>query len=408
MIRIAQTILAASLASCALAAAATAGGPVLRAGAGCSPSCMQYALVTPTASSASVEIKTTVPASVTVETAPVDAELGLATGGPAPHDVVVPPFQTLRTVLVPGLRPETTYRIVVHARDVHGNVESRAGTFTTRKVKVAVDLPDVGLSAGLGCKADCLGRGTLTSDPHVPGRARLELRATVPVTFQVSLVATTVSGKTLHFLQHVTGSRKTEHTAILDGLLTGTTYQVTAKAKDAEGRTHVEQGTFRTRSAEALVTVYKIKIVADGDKGANRGEISLDLVAGGDGFWQMGFRRLSSGDTFAPRFSGTSRPGVWTTVPVDGLSRLELEAGGVECDGHLLSGCLRESGPIGSDWETSGLAEIDVRDALAQDGSLPPGFGNGLPAGHDAYATFDAVGPELKFRVYATVDLRLV
>ena len=122
MTRFVRTVLAASLASCALAAAATAGGPVLRASSGCSPSCIQSALVTPTASSASVEIRTSVPASVTVETAPVGAELGIAAGSPAPHDVVVPPFRTLRTVMVPGLRPETTYRIVVHARDVQGPV----------------------------------------------------------------------------------------------------------------------------------------------------------------------------------------------------------------------------------------------------------------------------------------------
>ena len=183
MTRIAQTLLASLVAALALCAAATAGGPVLAAGGGCALACIEQALVTPTASSASVAIETSVPASVTVETAPVDAGLGLATG-PAPRDLVVPPFVTTRTVLIPGLRPETTYRIVVHARDAQGHVQTRSGTFTTRKVKVAVDLPDVGLSAGLGCKADCLERGTLTSDADVPGRARLALRATVPVTFE--------------------------------------------------------------------------------------------------------------------------------------------------------------------------------------------------------------------------------
>ena len=103
--------------------------------------------------------------------------------------MTVPPFVTLRTVLVPNLRPETTYRIVVSARDVQGHVETRSGTFTTRKVKVAVDLPDVGLSSGLGCKVDCLTRGTLTSDETVPGRARLVLESSVPATFQVLLIA---------------------------------------------------------------------------------------------------------------------------------------------------------------------------------------------------------------------------
>ena len=101
----------------------------------------------------------------------------------------------------------------------------------------------------------------------------------------------------------------------------------------------------------------------------------------------------------------TTRPGVWTAVPVDGLSQLELSAGGVECDGHaFLSGCLREAGAA---WETHGEVDVDLHDAFVSEGSLPAGYGSGLPAGHDAYAIFDAVGPELRFRVYATVDVRL-
>jgi hypothetical protein len=408
MIRIAQTVLAAALASCALAAAATAGGPVLRAGSGCSPSCIQYALVTPTASSASIEIKTSVPASVTVETAPVDADLGLTTGGPAPHDVVVPWFQRLRTVLIPGLQPETTYRIVVRARDVQGHIETRSGTFTTRKVKVAVDLPDVGLSAGLGCKADCLERGTLTSDPQVPGRARLELVATIPVTFQVLLVARDASGRLLDQRGVSTGSGRTSFATTLDGLLTGTRYTVTAKATDADGHIRSEHGTFRTRSAEATVTVHAIRIIDDADKGSNAGEIDLDLVVDGELFWQMGFRRIDSSTTFAPRMPGTSRPGVWTSVGIDGKKQLKLIAGGVECDWQRLSHCPREAGALGGDWQAAARAEIDLGDAFVSAGALPPGFGTSLPAGHDAYAIFETTEHSLKFRIYATVDVRLV
>ena len=129
-------ILAASIvAALAVTGAATAGGPRISAGAGCSVSCIQSAVVTPTASSASVEIMTTVPASVTVKVSKLDAQLGLATG-PAPKDIVVPPFQTIRTVLFGGLQPETTYRIVVSARDIQGHVQTRSGTFTTLAVKV--------------------------------------------------------------------------------------------------------------------------------------------------------------------------------------------------------------------------------------------------------------------------------
>jgi Sigma-70, region 4/CARDB len=247
--------------------------------------------VTTTAASASVEVKTSVPAAVTVKASKLDAQLGLA-AGPAPKDVVVPSFQTIRTVLLPGLEPATTYRIVVSARDMQGYVHTRSGTFTTREVKVAVPTPTGNLAAGLGCKADCIEKGTLTSDPSVPGRAGLELESSVPATFQVKLVAQNGS----HQLIHSTGSRTTRHSAMIDGLLAGTTYLVTAKATDAEGHSHVEQGTFRTRSATAVVTFHKVKVLADGDKGANRGEIALSYYAGGLYVHGSDFQRIGSGE----------------------------------------------------------------------------------------------------------------
>ena len=275
--RTAKTLAAAVVAALALCASATAGGPALSSGYGCALACIESAIVTPTASSATVQVKTSVPASVTVKASKLDAELGLA-AGPAPRDIVVPAFQTIRTVLLSGLEPATTYRIVVSARDMQGRVYTRAGTFATREVKVAVGQPDLGLSAGLGCKADCVDKGTLTSDPSVPGRARLVLESSVPATFQVKFVAQNAS----HQLVHSTGSRATEHAATIDGLLTGTTYAVTVKATDANGGSYVEQGTFRTRSARAVVTFHRVKILSDGDKGANRGEISLGYYADGE------------------------------------------------------------------------------------------------------------------------------
>ncbi|MND07665.1 hypothetical protein D3C83_298020 [compost metagenome] len=53
-------------------------------------------------------------------------------------------------------------------------------------------------------------------------------------------------------------------------------------------------------------------------------------------------------------------------------------------------------------------ASIDLRAAFVSDGALPPGYGTGLPAGHDGYAIFETTDNDLKFRVYATVDVRLV
>ncbi|HET9938232.1 MAG TPA: hypothetical protein VFQ28_05545 [Gaiella sp.] len=402
--RFAQTGAAAVVVALALCAAATAGtGPAISAGAGCSISCIESALVTPTASSASVEIRTSVRTSVTVAVAEVGAPLGIAGGTPSGH-VTVPPFVTLRTVLVPGLEPETTYRIVVTARDLQGRTQTRAGTFTTRKVKVAVDLPDVGLSSGLGCKVDCLTRGTLTSDESVPGRARLVVESSVPATFQVLLVARRPDGSALHQLGHSTGSRKTSHAVTLDGLLTGTPYAVTAKATDAEGRTWTETGTFRTRSAVAVTTFHKLVVLEDGDK-VGRGEIAFDFYAAGELVRTFGFRRIGSGDTFVPTMSGTSRPGIWSTTPIDGSFRLRLLVAGVECDWQRLSRCPREAN-LG-DRDATAEADVELRAAFASDDALPAGYGGDLPAGHDAYAVFQTESGKVRFRVYATVDVRV-
>ena len=188
-------------------------------------------------------------------------------------------------------------------------METRSGTFTTRKVKVAVDLPDVGLSSGLGCKVDCLTRGTLTSDETVPGRARLVLESSVPATFQVLLIARRPDGSAFHQFGHSTGSRKTSHAVTLDGLLTGTRYAVTAKATDADGRTWTETGTFRTRSAVATVTYHKV-VVTRRRRHDRQGRDRLRLLRGRrTSSVTFGFRRVGSGDTVVPRMSGTTRPG---------------------------------------------------------------------------------------------------
>ena len=122
----------------------------LSGGSGCSISCIVSAIVTPTASSASVKITTSVQASVIAKIKPVDQQLGLTTSNPQPKHVLLPTFQKVRTVLFPGLTPKTTYRITVSARDKSGHTQTRSGTFKTRAVKVAVGLPDVGLSATTG------------------------------------------------------------------------------------------------------------------------------------------------------------------------------------------------------------------------------------------------------------------
>ncbi len=273
-------------------------------------------------------------------------------------------------------------------------------------MKVAVETPEPNLSAGLGCQAACIEKALLTNDASVPGRVHLEWRTSVPASIQLSLKATTISGKTLHFFQHVTGSKKTEHTATFDRLLTGTTYQVTAKATDAQGRTRVEQGTFRTRSAIATVTFHKLKVIDDADKGSNAGEIAFDYRAGDSVVGGGAFRRIDSGETVAATSYNSGRPGVMITQSIDRLRTLELAVGGFECDWTILKNCVTEASTGWGGFAAVAKLDFDVRDAM-EIGPIPAGQGTGLPAGHDAYPVWETTTQYLKFRVYATVDVRL-
>ena len=62
--------------------------------------------------------------------------------------------------------------------------------------------------------------------------------------------------------------------------------------------------------------------------------------------------------------SGTTRPGIWRTVPVDGLLRSwDSMVGGVECDWQRLSKCPREC-TAASDYTSVAKATVDLRAAF--------------------------------------------
>ncbi len=103
--------------------------------------------------------------------------------------------------------------------------------------------------------------------------------------------------------------------------------------------------------------------------------------------------------------SGTTRPGIWSTAPIDGSAALHLEVAGVECDWQRLSRCPRESN-LG-DRDATAEADVDLRAAFVSGDALPRGYGGDLPAGHDAYAVFQTTSGKVRFRVYATVDVRV-
>ena len=141
----------------------------------------------------------------------------------------------------------------------------------------------------------------------------------------------------------------------------------------------------------------------DGDT-TGQGEIAFDFFAGGAPVGDIGFRRYGSGDTVVPRMSGTTRPGIWRTVPVDGLSQLGLMVGGVECDWQRLSKCPREAG--GSDYTSVAKATVDLRAAFVQGGRFRPASAATFLRPRRLRGLLDG-RRRLRFRAYATLDVHV-
>lgn len=399
----------AAVAGTSSAAAATPVGG-LAAGPGCSISCITSAVVTPTASSASVKVTTSVRTSTTVSVRRLDAQFGLATG-PQPTDIVLPAFAMTRTVLFPGLAPETSYRISVTARDMAGKKETRTGTFKTRAVKVAVDLPDLDLSAGLGCKADCIERGTAKAHPSQVGRVDFDIRLTEKGRAQIDLYISNGKGGLSSELSIFSQSGMKTWKPAVKGLLTGTRYTARLKATDEQGRSRVEWGSFRTAKARALVTFHSIKVIDDGETG--RGEIYFAYHVEAMSVGGNGFHKLSSGDTYTPRAYSSDRPKVSIGTSIDGHRNLDVAVLGVECDSILMKNCLveanrDESGEYAGDTYVMAKAAFGLPSLLDPKGALPGNYGTGLPAGHDGYLIWENTSYDMKFRVYATVDFEVV
>ena len=183
------------------------------------------------------------------------------------------------------------------------------------------------------------------------------------------------------------------------------------KATDAQGRSRVEWGSFETARARAIVIFHKLTVLADGETGD--GEISFDYYAERDEVGGNGFHKIGSGDTVSAVAYGTSRPTVTIATSIDGHVNLDLAVRGVECDAVLIKNCVVEAG-YDSSGEYAGDTYVNARAAfslyalLTGGGALPPGYGTGLPAGHDAYLIWENTSYDLKFRVYATVDFEVV
>jgi len=177
----------------------------------------------------------------------------------------------------------------------------------------------------------------------------------------------------------------------------------------------VRQFKFTTVGRKVRVTLWKIKVINDGDKGSARGEVVFDYWLGGeyaDG--EGGFHKRSSGDMVTVHASGTTRPGVMAVLSANGRDpRLDLRVLGLECDGPArMTNCAREPWSAlpagGGDWGGNDYAVaggLIPLSATLTAGAVPPRLGTSMPAGHNGYFAFETTEHHLKFRVYAYVDV---
>jgi len=178
------------------------------------------------------------------------------------------------------------------------------------------------------------------------------------------------------------------------------------RATDAQGRISERRGTFHTVSATALVTIQKIKIVNDGDKGKAKGELYFRYFFAGQEHGNYGFRKLGSGAVIDAKINGTSRPGVFYRFPANGDAKLDVHVSAEECDGPTyMSNCAVEGELDASGQYAYVGGTFRLADILA--GNLPGWYGTGVtqPAGHDGYFVFGPGDRYVKILVLATVDL---
>ncbi|HEY7604598.1 MAG TPA: hypothetical protein VH760_10080 [Gaiellaceae bacterium] len=377
------------------------GGPQITAGTGCAVQCVKKAAVTPTASSAKVELETTVVSVVTVWVArqATGSPPGTLTASQAKVVKLYLPAGMTRIASFDGLEPDTTYAIGVKATDVHGKSSTRTGTFKTLTVKTnGLGGADT-IDSGLGCSVQCITKALFSQAPPNGSIAAVDLKTAadakieLTVTREYSVVSEQTSPGFVRAWKTQVG-----------GLLPGTSYGVNVRATDRQGRVAERHGSFRTVSATALVTIHKIKIVNDGDKGKAKGELYFRYFFAGHEHGNYGFRKLGSGAVIDAKVAGTSRPGAFYRFSANGDARLDVHVSAEECDGHTyMKNCEVEQDLSGQHTFVGG--NFRLADILS--GALPGWYGTGVsqPAGHDGYFVFGPGSDYVKIQVLATVDL---
>lgn len=413
--KLVAAVLVATLALAA-ASASAGGGPIISAGTGCAVQCIQKALVVATATSATVELETTVLAHLTVSITKQTAST--TTGGLTASQtktVHISAFSPSRIASFAGLEPDTTYAIVVKATDLKQQTAYRKGTFKTLPVKVNGPAGPATFDSGLGCAAQCIEQALFSQSKPAASIAKLDVRTSTDAKIQVIVsrdkpVATAAGPSQFEIVstQSSPGLTRSWQTQV-GGLLPGTRYWAVVRAKDAEGRMSFRQGSFRTVSASAVVTLHKIRVLNDGDKGRNKGELHFRYFGAGKGLGSNGgFQKIRSPATVGVKVAGQNRPGLSMLLPANGDAKLDVRVLADECDTVLKKNCLVEAGGLQSHHDAAAGGSFDLSEILA-DGALPPWYGTGVapPAGHDGYFVLSTSGTYVEFLVLATVDIRI-
>ena len=178
---------AAAFAMLALAAgtASADGGPIISAGTGCAVQCITKAVVTPTSTTATVELETTVPARLTVSITKQTA--GTTTGGLTAQLTKTDhiwAFARHPKASFDGLEPDTTYAIVVKATDLKQQTASQKGTFKTLPFKTQGPWAEHARS-GLGCAAECIETALFTQVKPAASIANIDLRTSTEAKIQL-------------------------------------------------------------------------------------------------------------------------------------------------------------------------------------------------------------------------------